>query len=281
MWNFEQFKDNTAVITEEGRALTYAEFREMSASLSAFIPERCLIFVLSRNHIGSLLGYATFINNRMVPLMLEAGLDRELLWPLIETYKPDYLWVPADLEAELLLVPALTQPLLSPGSSSKVCSFWDYTLIKTPWSNVYPLNPDLALLLTTSGSTGSFKMVRQSYANIKANQEAIAEFLELDATERPITTLPMNYTYGLSVINSHLHVGAAIILTSKTLVQREFWQQFKDYKATSFAGVPYTYEMLNRLKFFTMELPSLATMTQAGGRLSPALHQKFAQYAQD
>jgi acyl-coenzyme A synthetase/AMP-(fatty) acid ligase len=91
----------------------------------------------------------------------------------------------------------------------------------------------------------------------------------------------MSYTYGLSIINSHLHVGASIILTSKTLMQKEFWQQFKELKATSFGGVPFTYEMLNKLRFFRMDLPSLHTMTQAGGKLSPELHKKFAEYAKE
>ncbi|MDR2940974.1 MAG: AMP-binding protein [Treponema sp.] len=163
---------------------------------------------------------------------------------------------------------------------SKVYSVWGYTLLKTPYDKIFPLYEELALLLTTSGSTGSPKFVRQSYANIRANTESIVKYLEIDATERPITTLPMSYTYGLSIINSHLWVGASIILTQKTLMQKEFWQQFKDYGATSFGGVPYIYEMLEKLRFFRMDLPSLHTMTQAGGKLSPELHKKFAEYAQ-
>jgi acyl-coenzyme A synthetase/AMP-(fatty) acid ligase len=162
----------------------------------------------------------------------------------------------------------------------EVYSVWGYALLKTPYSRVFPLYEELALLLTTSGSTGSPKFVRQSYANIRANIESIVECLELDAAERPITTMPMSYTYGLSIINSHLWVGASIILTQKTLMQKEFWQQFKDHDATSFGGVPYIYEMLEKLRFFRMDLPALRAMTQAGGKLSPELHRKFAEYAQ-
>jgi len=161
-----------------------------------------------------------------------------------------------------------------------VWSVWDYSLLKTKYNQAFALHDDLALLLTTSGSTGSPKLVRQSYKNILANTQSIVEYLELADNERPITTLPMNYTYGLSIINSHLYVGASIILTNKTLVQKEFWQQCKDFEATSLAGVPYTYEMLDKLRFFRMEVPSLRTMTQAGGKLSPDLHKKFAEYAE-
>ncbi len=109
---------------------------------------------------------------------------------------------------------------------------------------------------------------------------SIVQYLHLDETERPITTLPMNYTYGLSIINSHLMVGATILLTEKGLMQKEFWTFFKEQEATSFGGVPYTYEMLERLRFFRMDLPSLRYFTQAGGKLAPERHRKFAEYAQ-
>ncbi|MCF0142786.1 MAG: AMP-binding protein, partial [Parasporobacterium sp.] len=136
------------------------------------------------------------------------------------------------------------------------------------------------LMLTTSGSTGSPKFVRQSYTNVFTNAEQIVEYLELSETERPITTLPMNYTYGLSIINSHLLVGAAILVTDKGLMQKEFWSFFKEGGATSFGGVPYTYEMLDRLRFYRMDLPTLRYMTQAGGKLIPELHAKYADYAE-
>jgi acyl-CoA synthetase (AMP-forming)/AMP-acid ligase II len=156
-----------------------------------------------------------------------------------------------------------------------------YVLLRTGYGADCELYPDLALLLTTSGSTGSPKFVRQSYANIKANTASIIEYLELDSSERAITTLPMNYTYGLSIINTHLMVGATLLLTDKGLMQKEFWNFFKEEQATSFGGVPYTYEMLDRLRFYRMELPALRCMTQAGGKLTPELHKKFAEYAEE
>jgi acyl-coenzyme A synthetase/AMP-(fatty) acid ligase len=159
--------------------------------------------------------------------------------------------------------------------------FLNYSLLKTDYNSEFELNGELALLLTTSGSTGSPKLVRQSYNNIKANTESIVEFLKINETEITITTLPMSYTYGLSVINSHLYAGATIVLTEKTLMHKEFWQQFKINGVTSFAGVPYIYEMLAKLRFFGMKLPSLNIMTQAGGKLSFELHKKFAEWSEN
>lgn len=266
MWRFNEYADNIAIVTETGIKITYRAIQEASKSLAAYVSDRCLVFNLCSNKVGSLLGYVSFINNHIVPLLLDSHLESVLLNCLIESYKPDYLWVPKNMQDEF-------------SETAIVCSYYDYCLLKTKYVKMYPLNDNLALLLTTSGSTGSPKLVRQSYDNIRANTKSIVEYLELNETERAITTLPMSYTYGLSIINSHLYVGASIILTSKTVMQKEFWRQFKDYKATSFGGVPYTYEMLNRLRFFNMDLLYLRTMTQAGGKLSPDLHKKFAEYA--
>ena len=268
MWSLNNFGNNTAIIEENGASITYSQLLAASEELQSKLKPRTLVFSLCCNSKGSLLGYISFISKRVVPVLLDAGLDKEMLLSLINTYKPDYLWVPHKLKNEF-------------NEETEIYSLWDYSLLKTKHNQHYPIYDNLALLLTTSGSTGSPKFVSQSYENIKANTESIVEYLNLDETQRPITTMPMSYTYGLSIINSHLWVGASIILTEKTLVQKEFWQQIKEYKATSFGGVPYIFEMLDKLRFFRMDLPALQTMTQAGGKLSPELHKKFAQYAQD
>lgn len=268
MWNLNRYSGNVAVITENAEKITYQELDEYCKALTDNISERCLVFNLCRNEIGSLVGYIGFLNKKIVPVMLKADLDKILLTNMIETYKPAYLNVPSDMADEF-------------DSFEKVFSNLNYTLLKTNISEEYKLNDELALLLTTSGSTGSPKLVRQSYKNIEANTKSIVEYLELTETERAITTLPMNYTYGISIINTHLQIGAALILTEKGLMQKEFWQQMKNFEATSFAGVPYTYEMLDKLRFFRMNLTHLRYMTQAGGKLSPELHHKFAQWAKD
>jgi len=90
----------------------------------------------------------------------------------------------------------------------------------------------------------------------------------------------MNYSFGLSIINSHLLKGATLLLTDRSLMEKEFWALLKNEKATSISGVPYTFEMLKRLRFFRMDLPSLTTMTQAGGKLNIELNREFVEYCQ-
>ena len=268
MWSFNKYSYNLAAISDQGETITYQQLKMENEKLIENISERCLVFSLCTNSIGSLIGYTGCINNNIVPLLLDSHLDFDLLQYLITTYKPSYLWVPEGMATRY-------------GSFSTVYNNYNYTLLKTNFKDVYPLYKDLGLLLTTSGSTGSPKLVRQSYKNIDSNIKSIVEYLKLSETERPITTLPMSYTYGLSIINSHLYVGATLLLTDKTLMEKGFWSFFKEQEATSFGGVPYTYEILDKLRFFRMGLTSLRTMTQAGGKLSPELHKKFAEYAEE
>ncbi len=265
IWDLKKYISSVAAIDDNGNQITYKELYDLEIKLKE-ICERALVFHLCRNVIGSFAGYVAMIEAKIVPVMITEDLDLDQLYHLLEIYQPEYIWLPSEKE-ELF------------SNYEKVFSEYQYTLFKTNYSSSERLFEELALLLTTSGSTGSPKLVRQSYSNIKANTESIVSYLELDQTERPITTLPMNYTYGLSIINSHLYVGATILLTEKSLMQKEFWNFFQAQEATSFGGVPYIYEMLKKLRFFRMDLPSLRTMTQAGGKLSEELHKEFAKYA--
>ena len=140
----------------------------------------------------------------------------------------------------------------------------------------HELHPDLALLLSTSGTTGSPKLVRLSHENLDANASAIADALGIRDSDRAMTTLPLHYCYGLSVVTSHLARGAGLVLTERSVVDRCFWDAFTRHGATTLAGVPHTFDLLDRVGFADMTLPSLRTVTQAGGRLAPEKVRRFA-----
>lgn len=266
IWDLKQYKSKIALIDEFGNELSYDVLNSEAYVLAERIGHRCLVFSFCRNEIGSVLGYTAFVNNGIVPVMVNSHLDDVLLENLLQIYRPEYLWAPKDQMEQFAGMVVEHEA-------------YNYILLKTGYEKKYPLYEELGLLITTSGSTGSPKLVRQSYMNLLNNAQSIVEYLKLDDTERPITTLPMNYVYGLSIINSHFLVGATLLLTDKGLMQKEFWNFFKEAGATSFGGVPYTYEMLDKLRFYRMKLPSLRTMTQAGGKIIPELHEKFAKYA--
>ncbi|MDN3679458.1 AMP-binding protein [Vibrio tapetis subsp. quintayensis] len=268
MFDLAKYSEQIVAIDEYGNNKTYAELVTFSNEVALKLPTRNFIFSFCENSIGALFGYVSFINNRSVPLMLNRDFDEDLVRGLVKRYKPSHFWIPKDLAN-----------IFYSDTTNVVMEAFGYELISTGFDDV-AMHDDLALLLPTSGSTGSPKLVKLSYENIESNALSIINYLEIDKSERPITSLPMNYSYGLSIINSHLIAGATILLTTKSIMQREFWDFFKEQKATSLSGVPYNYQILKKIRFFKMSLPSLRYMTQAGGRLEPDLQREFAEYAQ-
>lgn len=260
--NFEEFGNRTAVYAE--REYSYAETVEIADAICDQVGERTLVFCLCSNNKESLFGYVGFIRGYVVPALLDASIQLDRLHRLINLYKPAYIWASSE-----------NQDLVKTMDRSFV--FGDYTLFKCPTFYQHDLDEHLALLLTTSGSTGSPKFVRLSYDNIFKNAESIGKYLDINVDDKPITTLPMNYSYGLSIINSHFICGATVIVTDASILKKEFWDLCREQQATTFGGVPFVYEMLNKLKFEELNLPSLKTLTQAGGNLSFNLSAKFAE----
>lgn len=257
---------HTAIIDNLGTLISYGGLREFSETFYSAIQKRCLIFILCEDSAGALAAYVSCLDNRVVPLMVSAGIDPELLEKLISVYHPEYLWVP--------------QRLRSSFKYSSVFEELHYALLKTDLCG-YELYNDLALLLTTSGSTGSAKYVRHSYKNIISNAQNVASVFELNEQERGMVSLPLQFTQGLNVATSHLLAGATVLLSTNTLIQKEFWDFFKQYKATSMTCVPYSVELLDRLRFFRMDLPYFKVLNQGGGRLPDQLFRKCADYAHD
>lgn len=139
-----------------------------------------------------------------------------------------------------------------------------------------PVHPELSVLLSTSGSTASPKMVRLSAHNLDVNSQQIVEALDITPEDRAVLGLPIHYSYGLSVLHSHLCAGASLLIPGAGLVQPAFWAAVRHHRGTSLAGVPVTFEILERLDFDRVAPDSLRTLTQAGGRMEPDRVRRFA-----
>jgi len=267
MFNLDKYTENTAVETEQGKKLTYAQLEKDANAIAEVMKPRKFTFCLCENTLGSFVGYVAFMTHNIPTLLLDASKDASVIGTLIEHYRPTYIWMHKNGHTDIT------------ENTEKVFEYEDYDLVKTQYDG-YDIHPDVLLCLTTSGTTGSPKLVKLTEKNLKSNAESIAEYLKITEKERAITSLPMYYSFGMSVINSHLIKGATLLLTDKTVIQREFLNFLKEGKATSIAGVPYTYEMLRRLRFLKMELPELKTMIQAGGKLNANIVKEYVEAAQ-
>ncbi len=260
MFEFNAFKDKTACITPSGERVSYVEMQMMCDRIRSNLSPHQLVFCLCGNTIGALVGYVSFVNNDDATLMLDSHIERSVFEILYKTYLPRYIWAPKDFAMSI--------------DASEIFVEKDYSLWEIEANNTF-VNKNLSLLLTTSGSTGSPKLVRLSKENLKSNALSIAEYLHITTDERPVTSLPMYYSFGLSIINSHLLKGATLLLTSASYVEREFWQFANENSFTSFSGVPYTFEIMKKMKLWKQPMPTLRTLTQAGGKLSNELLQFF------
>ena len=213
---------------------------------------RRLVFLAPGPDVEAVILYLACLRAGLPVCLAEPQADP--LARLAAVYRPALVLAPATLQ-----VPAGWQEVPSPVEG--------YVAAAADAPADLGLHPDLALLLTTSGSTGSPKLVRLTRRNLLANAESIGEYLGLAPGERAVQSLPMHYSYGLSVLNSHLVAGATVVLTPHSFMRPEFWQEAAAGKATSFAGVPYMYETLHRLRFDPARHPGIRTFTQAGGAL--------------
>lgn len=266
LFDLGKFYNNTAVVTETGITLSYAQLNMAADAVTEDMEPRKLTFCLCENTIGSFAGYVGFMTRNIPTVLLDGSKDIGVIISLIDHYQPQYVWCPTKRAGEL-------------DNGIRVTEYEDYTLLKLD-DQQYEVHQDVLLCLTTSGTTGSPKLVKLTEENLRSNAESIAEYLKITEKERAITSLPMYYSFGMSVINSHLIKGATLLLTDKAVIQRDFLNFLRDGKATSIAGVPYTYEMLRRLRFLKMDLPELKTMIQAGGKLNANIVKEYVEAAQ-
>ena len=269
-WQLEDIVGSDVAIYDNSlkRSVTYGELKHQSDDLLNTIDadHKKLAFVFCDNSFLSVLVYLSMLREGHAIFLANGRMDASLKANLVRVYQPDLIWS-IDLSDCF-------------DGYDQLSGSHNVTFHIKKRQEQAKIHPDLALLLSTSGTTGSPKLVRLSYKNLQANAESIVDYLEITRDERAITTLPLHYSYGLSVFHSHLLAGATLVCTNQSVIARPFWEVFREQSCTSIAGVPFTYQMLDRLRFNRMELPSLRTMTQAGGRLDNERIRKFSDTAQ-
>ena len=241
------FGSQSALIRGDER-VSYAQLAaRVGEAARGYGPGRRLVMVAGSHEIACYVAYLGALAAGHVVLLVPPE-DEHHLRAWIETYDPDVVvrgdtgWLPRERRA----------------------------------GTAHELHPDMALLLSTSGSTGSPKLVRLSYDNLDANAESIATFLAIGADDRAVTTLPLAYCFGLSILHSHLLRGASVVLTDLSVVDDCFWALCRKHRVTALSGVPYTFQLLDRVGFLERDLPSLRQLTQAGGKMPAEQVRRYA-----
>ncbi|HUP05170.1 MAG TPA: AMP-binding protein [Bryobacteraceae bacterium] len=233
-----------------GETWTYGrlveEVRRRRDALGA--PRKALVFHFCGNTLSAVAWYLAALEAGHAIALAAEKLDPSLRGGLLAAFRPEFV-------------------VLSENPGPEYAGGAPQGLWRRAAEDVPGIHPDLAIMLPTSGSTGSPRYVRLTRRNVEANAASIRQALGLSAADRPIAHLPLYYSYGLSVVNSHLNAGAATVLTSASLIAAEFWKKVAEQRVSSFSGVPYTYQMLRRLDIDKLPAQSISAMTQAGGKL--------------
>jgi acyl-coenzyme A synthetase/AMP-(fatty) acid ligase len=248
-------EENIALVdAKTGECFTYLQLRRAVAEwVVRLAAPRSLIFHFSRNSFASVAalfgaleaGHAVALIN---PQLVDGARAR-----LIETYLPELLIdLPVGSVAGYQKNAETEVWVRSAGAAGEI-------------------HPDLAVLLSTSGSTGSPKFVRLTGAAVLHNARAIAQVLDITPADVGYGHLPIHYSYGLSVLASHLVSGASVVLTDNGPMATGYWSDIGKYGVSHLPGVPFHYQMMLKLGLARLKLPFIKTMTQAGGRLSPEL----------
>lgn len=257
----ESFGNKTALILENNKRITYKDLLLISKKISKQIDkEKKLIFLLGQNNLESIAGYISFIKKGHTVTFLDSRINKFFLDNLVKLYKPNYIFC----EKKIKKI----------SSYNSTLNFKSYVLLKRKKIEKHILHRDLMLLMSTSGTTGSPKFVRQSYLNIISNTKKIIKYLKIKSSDITVTSLPISYVYGLSVINTHLIAGATIVLTNYSMVEKNFWKIIKKNKVNNFSGVPYNYSIIEKIS--KKGLPnSIKYTTQAGGKINKVLLTKI------
>ncbi len=252
--NLHNLNNNVAFIDGD-KKIKYSKLQKDVINLSNKIPTRSLFLIICNNSYQSIKNYIASIKNKYISILIDEKVNEEYLNEYISRYLPDFISVSNTIEINTKLYKVLIE------DNHNII----YAL-KTKIDRYF--NKDLAILIPTSGSTGSPKFVKLSFNNLNTNTKTIIKYLDITPNDKTILSLPFSYSYGLSIINTHIEKNATIILTAYSSIQKNFWDLFKKHKdITNFSNVPLVYQFLKQLKIKIFENKSFRFFCVAGGHL--------------
>ena len=268
MWNFSKFKNKIALLDGNNKKIYYKDLIIYSKKIAKKIREKSLTLLLVDNSLTSAICYVSLISKKKPILVLNQDIPNKFLRNIVKKYEPENICVSSKLNSKKIFK-----------NYKSNFKFKEFEFLKLKMKSDFQVKYDIGLLVTTSGSTGSVKFVRQTYTNLKFNTLSIINYLKLNDKNITITTLPLSYTFGMSIINTHLKVGSKILITNRSLFTKEFWKLFKNNNINTIYGVPYTFEVLDKLNFFSKNSFNLKLIAQAGGKISDDLQKKIGNYS--
>lgn len=246
--------DQIAILDDKGNKVTYKELGKRAGELEKYIEERGFLFVLCDRHIETLEFLYELLYLNRVPLLLSSDIFGELLNNLIEVYHPQYIYC----EKSHVIA----------GEYHQVMEM-DKHIVMSTGKEKPVIHPDIALLLSTSGTTGSPKLVKLSYKNLYKNAENNCSYLGIKSGQKGLTPLLASFVYGLNICIWHWYCGATLCTTEEFVFSKKFEEFYRKERINNFGGTPYIFEMLQRVQFWDAEkIEYLNRAMSAGSKMS-------------
>jgi|TARA_B110000027_G_scaffold121833_1_gene136358 acyl-CoA synthetase (AMP-forming)/AMP-acid ligase II len=259
-----KFKNKIALIDTNNVKYSYNDLINESKKLEKKFVKNSLILLVTSNSIESIIGYFSFLNKNKncKIIILDESFGNDYFNKIMSIYKPNYVFYPSKF-------------FIKKKESTKCHIYKNYIIRKTKNSTHTKINHENFVLLSSSGTTGNPKFIRLSRGNIVTNTQSIIKSLNITSNHKTITTMPMGYSYGLSIINTHILSGATIVINKNTVLEKIFWLKVSKYKISSFGGVPQLYQFIKKINFHKFNLPKLKYITVAGGHLDLGIKKYF------
>ena len=258
----KKFNNKIALVNENNEKISYKELIKESNKIIHKVKSNSVVLLVADNNINFVKGYVAFLRKKkLISILIDNSTSIDFVKKIYSIYKPNYVFSPLKFTKIF-------------NDNKILIRFTDYAIYETSFVNK-KLNFKNYLLLSTSGTTQSPKFVRLSAANFEDNTKKIVKHLNITGKQTTITTMPMGYSYGLSIINTHLSTGAKIVINNKSIFEKKFWDILNNFKVNSFGGVPEFYEFLQRIDFKKRSVESLKYLTQAGGKINISVLKYF------
>ena len=256
--NLKKFKNSTALIDEKFGKISYAKLASDSKLIEKKLNANSIALLIADNNYEFVAGYVAFLRKKkIISIIIDNSFSENFFSDIVLKYKPNYIYCSKKFKIDL------NKNFIK----NTAIKFFNFVIYETNFDFHKKINFKNFLLISTSGTTQNPKFVRLSKDNIKDNLEKIIKSLQIKKKQTTITTMPLAYSYGLSILNSHLVTGGAIVLNNRSIIDKIFWQNLKRYKVNSFGGVPEFYQYLKRIDFEKLLTKSIKYLTQAGGKL--------------
>lgn len=127
------------------------------------------------------------------------------------------------------------------------------------------VEPDLAAIMYTSGSTGSPKGVVFSHLNVVTGAYTVSEYLGITENDRLLSILTFGFDYGLNQLTTAFLKQASIVLLDY-LFPRDITNAVARYGVTGLAAVAATWiQLVPTEDFHEGKMPTLRYVTNSGG----------------